>query len=196
MTTGSVEGRVVTVPNLLSLARLATVPVFVWLFVSGRENAAVVLYGVGALSDFFDGFLARRLGAVTTLGKLLDPLADRVFIVALCIALLARGVLAPWLAGAIVARDVVLLALWPLLERRGVERIPVNIAGKAATAALLFGLTWLALSQTTFGWATIGETVGSAAVGVGAALYWAAALLYAREAAGRWRETRVREPLA
>ncbi|HEX2235920.1 MAG TPA: CDP-alcohol phosphatidyltransferase family protein [Actinomycetota bacterium] len=196
MTTGSAEGRVLTVPNALSLARLATVPVFVWLFVSGRENAAVVVYGIGAVSDFFDGYLARRMGAVTTLGKLLDPLADRVLIVALCIALLARGVLSPWLAGAIVGRDLILLSLWPVLERRGVERIPVNLAGKAATAALLFGLTWLALSQTSFGWATIGDRVGSVAVGVGAALYWAAALLYARQASGRWRETRVREPLA
>src|SRR5919106_1769508 len=88
------QGRLLTIPNLLSFGRLATVPVFVWLFVSGRENAAVIVYAVAAWTDFFDGFIARRTHSVTELGKLLDPLADRVFIVALALALVARGTLA------------------------------------------------------------------------------------------------------
>src|ERR671918_764728 len=88
------DGRLLTIPNLLSFGRLATVPVFVWLFVSGREDAAVILYAVAAWTDFFDGFIARRTHSVTELGKLLDPLADRVFIVALALALVARGTLA------------------------------------------------------------------------------------------------------
>ena len=105
-----VTSRILTIPNLLSLARLATVPVFVWLFVTDRTNAAVTLYAIAAWTDFFDGYLARRLNEVSELGKLLDPLADRVFIVALAVALVANDVLPLWLAIAIIARDVVILS--------------------------------------------------------------------------------------
>jgi cardiolipin synthase len=176
-----------TVPNLLSLGRLASVPVFLWLFVTDRENAAVILYAVGAWTDFFDGYIARRFGQVSELGKLLDPLADRVFIVALAVALVARDVL-PWgLAVAVIGRDVLLLSAFPLLERRKVERISVNFVGKTATAALLVGLTWLAFSQTTFADEVFVEVVGMVFVGAGAVLYWVAAGMYARDAMRRLR---------
>ena len=179
------DRRVLTLPNVLSAVRLASVPVFLWLFLTERENAAVVIYGAGALSDFFDGYIARRTGSVTELGKLLDPLADRVFIVALAIALVARRSL-PWpLALAVLARDLLVLSLFPLLERRGVERIQVNFVGKCATAALLTGLTWLALTETTFTWVDLGRGPGIALIGIGAVLYWVAAFLYAREARER-----------
>src|SRR5918999_4865264 len=68
-------GRLATIPNLLSALRLASVPVFIGLFVSGHEEAAVILYAVGAWTDFFDGYIARHTGQVTEIGKLLDPLA-------------------------------------------------------------------------------------------------------------------------
>jgi len=187
MPTGS---GIYTVPNLLSLARIAAVPVFVWLFLTDREDAAVLVYAGGALTDFFDGFIARRTGSVTKLGQLLDPLADRVFIVALAIALVARDVLAWWLAVVIVVRDVLILALFPALERRGIERIQVNFVGKTATAALLFGLTWLAFSQTSFFVADAGSAVGNAFTGLGAALYWVAAWQYGREALQKLRASR------
>ncbi len=179
--------RVLTIPNVLSLLRLATVPVFIWLFLNDRENAAVILYGAGAWTDFLDGVIARRFGQVSALGKLLDPLADRVFIIAMAVALVARGTM-PWgLAVAVIARDLILLSLFPVLERRKIERIAVNRIGKTATAALLFGLTWLLLSETTFGWAQAGDDIGLPAVILGAALYWIAAAMYAREALAKLR---------
>lgn len=184
---GGATNRVVTLPNLISLVRLAAVPAFLWLFLSGNENAGVAVYAVGAWTDFFDGYLARRLGAVSELGKLLDPLADRVFIIALCIALVGRGVLSAWLALAIVARDILVLGFVPILERKRVERIAVNFVGKSATAALLFGLTALAWSETTFPGAGAGAAVGSGFTVVGAGLYWAAAAMYAAEARSRLR---------
>ena len=174
--------RVLTVPNLLSALRLASVPIFIWLFASGNENAAVILYGAGAWTDFFDGFIARRLGQVTELGKLLDPLADRVFIVALAIALVLRDVLPTWLFVTIVARDVVILVAFPLLEKRGVTRIRVNFTGKTATAALLFGLTCLAWSETTFPWQSYADEIGMGFTLMGAFLYWVAAAMYAGQA--------------
>ncbi len=184
-----VTNRVLTVPNVLSMIRLAIVPVFLYLFVTGRETAAVVLYGAGAWTDFFDGYLARRLGQVTELGKLLDPLADRVFIVALALALVAVDALPWWLAAAIVLRDVVLLGVWPLFERRGVGRIQVSFMGKTATASLLFGLTWLAVSETDFEWATFSAIVGMVFVVAGAILYYVSAGMYARDAYSRIKAT-------
>ncbi len=177
--------RIVTIPNIISVARLATVPVFLWLWFADARNAAVVVYAAGAWTDFLDGFIARRTGTVTELGKLLDPLADRVFIVALAVALVGDGTL-PWgLALAVVGRDVVILSLYPFVQRGSRPKIEVNFVGKTATAALFFGLTWLALSQTTFAVADIGDEVGIVFVALGAVLYWVAGAMYAREAFGR-----------
>ena len=179
--------RIMTIPNMISFARLASVPVFVWLFVSDRENAGWLLYAVGAWSDFFDGYIARRTNQVSELGKILDPVADRVLIVALVIALVARDAL-PWpLALIVVLRDVLIVAAAPLLEKRGMERLSVNFVGKSATAALLFGLSLLAYAETTFPWARFGDDIGLWFVILGAVLYWAAALLYAQEALRRLR---------
>lgn len=182
--------RVLTLPNVISLARLASVPLFVWLFVSGRENLAVTIYAVGALTDFFDGYIARRTNSVSELGKLLDPLADRIFIVALAVALVARHALPLWLAVIVIARDLLLVSLFPLLDRRGIERIRVNLVGKSATAALLFGLTWLAISETSFFLADIGDEVGLAMTSLGALLYWVATFMYAQQARARLRDLR------
>ena len=179
---GLTSNRVLTVPNLLSGLRLASVPVFLYLFVTGREGAAVLLYGVGAWTDFFDGMIARRLGQVSELGKLLDPLADRVFIVALVVALVVEDALPWFIAGAIVARDLILLGVWPLFERRGVGRIPVNFAGKTATALLLFGLTWMAVGETDIALAGVADEIGLVFVAGGTVLYYVSAGMYAREA--------------
>ncbi|MCA1706746.1 MAG: CDP-alcohol phosphatidyltransferase family protein [Actinobacteria bacterium] len=179
---GSDPRRILTIPNALSLLRLSTVPFFVWLFTSGHEETAVIVYGAGAWTDFFDGWIARRTDCVTELGKLLDPLADRIFIIALAVALVERGSLPLWLALVIVVRDVLLLTAFPLLEKRAVPRVRVNFTGKTATASLLFGLTCLAWSETSFTGAGVGEWLGMTFVGVGAVLYWTAAAMYARQA--------------
>lgn len=171
---------ILTIPNVISFARLATVPFFLWLWFAGSREVAVVVYAIGAWTDFLDGFIARRTDSVSELGKLLDPLADRVFIVALAIALVGGGTLPWWLAVAVIGRDVVILSLYPLVQKRGVPKIAVNFVGKSATAALLFGLTLLALSETEFGWADVGDEVGIAFVTFGAVLYWVAGAMYAR----------------
>ena len=175
-------GRTFTIPNILSFLRLASVPVFVVLFVGGRTDAAVVVYAVGAWSDFFDGWIARRFDQVTDLGKLLDPLADRVFIAALVIALVASDILPLWVALAIIGRDLLILGLYPLVHRGAVKKIRVNFVGKCATAALLSGLTSLAIVETSLDWGRWFELPGRILVGVGAVLYWVSGAMYAREA--------------
>jgi cardiolipin synthase len=100
---------------------------------------------------------------------------------ALALALVVRGALPAWLAIAVIARDVLVLTLWPLIERRGLRRISVNLVGKSATALLLVGLTALALSETTLDPGQPLPGFGLAATLAGAVAYWAAAALYARE---------------
>jgi cardiolipin synthase len=174
-----------TIPNVLSILRLMSVPVFVWLFTSGHEMAAVYVYGTAAFTDFVDGYIARGLNQVTHLGKLLDPLADRVFVIALAVALVVHGTLFWGLGLAVVGRDLLVLLMFPLLERKGMQRIPVNVAGKAATAWLLFGLSWLALSATGVDWAV--AVVGRSFVIAGAIAYWLAGILYVKEMRVRLR---------
>lgn len=186
--------RLLTVPNLISFVRLATVPLFVWLFVSGRENAAVILYAVGASSDFLDGYIARKTDSVTELGKLLDPLADRIFIAALVIALVVRETMPWWVAIVIVGRDLLVLSLFPYLERRKIQRIAVNRVGKTATAALFTGLTMLAVSETTLPGAGSLAGTGLVVALVGAALYWAAGYFYAREALAKLQDLKAGGP--
>jgi cardiolipin synthase (CMP-forming) len=184
------DNRWLTVPNLLSLGRLATVPVFVWLFVTNREDLAVVIYGLAAFTDFFDGYVARRTDTITELGRVLDPLADRVFIGALAVALVARGLLPPLLAGAVLVRDVVVVGAFLLLERRDEPRLRVNRVGKTATALLLAGLSFLALAATSVIDSALLRTGGLALSVSGAILYWVAAAIYAEKVRVQKRATR------
>ena len=174
--------RILSIPNVISFLRLATVPVFIWLFVADHTNAAVVLYAIGAWTDFLDGYLARRLNAVTDLGKLLDPLADRIFIIALAVALVWTDALPLWLALAIVGRDLLLVAAFPFVDKRAASRIPVTFLGKTATAALLAGLTLMAYAETTFPAISGIDEAGLGFVLFGAVLYWITAFQYAVQA--------------
>ena len=186
------EQRWLTVPNALSALRLATVPVFVGLFIAGHTNPAVIIYGCAAWTDFFDGVIARRLNQVTELGKLLDPLADRIFILALAVMLVARGTLVWWLAAIIIGRDVLVLAIYPIIARRGLEPIPVNLVGKSATALLLFGLTWLAVSATSVSWHQAAHDIGFVLVIVGTGLYMAATFMYGKQLVRQLRSEEAR----
>lgn len=180
MVDGPVSNRVLTVPNLISAARLALVPIFVWAFLTGKDPAAFTLLVVVGATDWVDGFVARRTGQVSVLGKLLDPLADRIAIVAALLAFAFRGTI-PWLLAAVILlRDLIVAIVFPALEARGFPRIPVNRTGKAGTAALFTGMGFLA------GGLIVPESMSSAvrAAGlgllvVGATLYWVAAGFYA-----------------
>src|SRR3954452_10143320 len=112
--------RVWTVPNLLSLLRLLGVPLFLWLALDpeadGWAFAVLIFAGV---SDYADGLIARRFNQSSRLGALLDPAADRLYIVATIVALTVRGVLPVWFAMVIPPRDVALLATVPFLRRLG-----------------------------------------------------------------------------
>ncbi len=172
--------RVWTVPNLLSALRLAGVPVFLWL-VLGPERDALAL-GVLLLSgitDWLDGALARRWNQQSALGEILDPVADRLYILAVIVGLALRDVIPWWVAIVLPARDLFLWCLVPLLRTRGYSALPVHFLGKAATFNLLYAFPLLLLGDGEGMLATLAEVFGWAFAFWGIALYWWVGALYA-----------------
>jgi cardiolipin synthase (CMP-forming) len=173
---------VLTVPNAISFARLLLMPVCAWLLATGRYGTGLWLTALVGSTDWVDGWLARRTGQVSRLGQLLDPLADRLLIASVAVALVARGVL-PWPAVALlVVRDVLLLVGFPLLLRRGVRPPDVVWVGKAATFDLLFALPILVVGATSLAVAPAAHLVGLALLWVGVILYYVAGVVYVRMA--------------
>ncbi|MFT4126449.1 MAG: CDP-alcohol phosphatidyltransferase family protein [Gordonia sp. (in: high G+C Gram-positive bacteria)] len=141
---GAASDRVLTVPNALSVLRLALVPVFVWVLLVAEANAwAFAILMISGVTDWLDGKLARLLRQSSRLGALLDPAADRLYIVVIPICFGLRDFIPWWLIGVIVARDVLLFATAPLLRSRGILALPVLYIGKAATFALMSAFPWL-----------------------------------------------------
>lgn len=171
-----------TVPNALSLGRLVGIAVFLWLVLVERADvwAFLVLVIAGA-SDWFDGYLARRLQQTSRLGELLDPLVDRLYILATLLGLALRDIIGWWLVGLLVGRDLMLLVLMPLLRRSGRVALPVTYVGKAGTFALLWGFPVLLLGSLPGAWGTVISALGWAFALWGTFLYWWAGLRYAHQ---------------
>lgn len=174
------EDRVLTVPNALSFVRLLLVPVFLWLVLGPEwDELALLVLIVSGITDYLDGKLARSLGQTSKIGAILDPVADRLYILAVVVGLGLREIIPWWLVVAIPLRDVFLFSLVPFLRTRGFSSLPVHFLGKAATAGLLYAFPLLLLGDgagtvadlaNVFGW-------GFAIWGVG--LYWWGGVLYA-----------------
>lgn len=177
----ALSSRVWTVPNVISMLRLALVPVFAWLILTEQDVAAVVVLIVAGASDWFDGVIARRFDQMSRLGQLLDPAADRLYILVTLIGLGSRGFVPWWLVAVIVGRDVLLTALLPALRRRGLAPLQVHVAGKAGTFALIYSFPLLLLAHLggTLGYLSL--VVGWAAALWGIALYWLSAGIYIRQ---------------
>ncbi len=178
---GSGTSRVLTVPNLLSVARLALVPVFLWLLLNGDDVLALVVLAVATFTDLLDGYIARRFDQITRLGQLLDPAADRLFMLACLLGLAAREILPWWLALLIVARDVFLIVVGVVLVNHGYGPLPVHRLGKIATFCLFYSLPMIVLGQALPVVAPFTDPVGWAFALWGAFLYWWAGILYARQ---------------
>lgn len=180
----------VTVPNALSLVRLLLIPVFLVLLVTEQYLWALVTLVVSSVTDFVDGYVARRFHQVSRLGQLLDPAADRLFIFSTLIGLAVRGFLPWWLVGVIVARDVLLLVLGVILAQHRFGPLPVHHLGKMGTFLLLVAMPVLVLGAAfpqIVAWA---EPVGWAVALWGVFLYWWAGILYAVQTGRLIRETK------
>jgi len=188
---GEIGSEVWTIPNILSMLRLALVPVFLVYLVLGDYIVALVVLVVASLTDLLDGFLARRLGQITRLGQLLDPAADRLYIFAALVGLAAQQLVPWWIVVIIVARDVFLLALGVVLANYGFGPLPVHQLGKVATFALFFGLPVIMLGLAFPPIEPVSEPIGWAITLWGAFLYWWAGIIYAIETSRVIRVPRV-----
>ncbi|HEY6798295.1 MAG TPA: CDP-alcohol phosphatidyltransferase family protein [Kineosporiaceae bacterium] len=176
-----VVDRVLTIPNALSLLRLLLVPAFFWLILSGRNGWALAALATSGISDYLDGTLARRWGQVSRVGQLLDPAADRLYIVSTLLGLALQHVIPWWLVVVLVGRDVLMALTIPVLARHGYGPLPVHFLGKAATFNLLYAFPLLLLAQVGGGVGGVVRPVAWAFAWWGTALYWWAGWLYARQ---------------
>ena len=177
---GRRSSQVWTVPNLLSALRLLGVPVFLWLVLGPEEDTiALVVLMLSGVTDYLDGYLARRLQQTSRLGEILDPVADRLYILAVVIGLAFRDIIPWWMAIALPARDAFLWCLVPFLRTRGYSALPVHYLGKAATFNLLYAFPLLLLGDGDVVFAELARVFGWAFAIWGIGLYWWAGLLYA-----------------
>lgn len=175
--------RTFTVPNLLSMARLLGVPVFLWLIlVPEADGWAVLLLLVAGATDWLDGYLARKWNQISRLGQLLDPIADRLYILATLIGLLLRDIIPWWLVALLISRDVLMAAVLAVLKRQGITGLPVHFIGKAATFNLLYAFPLLLLGDGPGTVALVCKVAGWAFAIWGTALYWWGAVLYIEQA--------------
>ena len=171
--------RVWTVPNVISLLRLLGVPVFLWLALGPKADWwAFAVLAFAGLSDYADGKIARRFNQSSRLGALLDPAADRLYILATIIALTVRDIVPVWLAVAIPARDVLLAFTLPVLRRHGYGPLPVHFLGKAATMCLLYAFPLLLLADHSGAVGDVAKPFAWAFTVWGVGLYWWAGWLY------------------
>ena len=174
--------RILTIPNLISFARLLGVPVFLWLVLGVQTQAgdwwAVGLLVAAGFSDWLDGKIARALHQQTRLGQLLDPAADRLYIVATVIALGVRSIIPWWLVAVLGLRELVMAVVLAVLRRRGWGALQVSFVGKTATLCLLYAFPLLFLGSHVASYAETAKVAGWSFAIWGGALYWCSALLY------------------
>ncbi len=172
--------RVWTLPNLISALRLAGVPLFLWLVLGPEEDGwALVVLMVAGVTDFLDGWLARKLNQQSVVGQILDPVADRLYILAVVLGLALREIIPWWMAVSLPLRDLLMWGLVPLLRTRGYSALPVHFLGKAATFNLLYAFPLLLLGDGEGVVATLAQVFGWAFALWGIGLYWWAGVLYA-----------------
>lgn len=182
-----VSNRVWTIPNALSFLRLVLVPVFAVLIVTGYDGWALVVLAVSGASDYLDGNLARRWNQVTRLGQVLDPFADRLYILTTLLGLAYRGLIPWWLVIVLVARDLTMVATLPVLARLGHSALPVHFLGKAGTFCLLYAFPLLLLGELSSTLSLVAGALGWAFALWGAGLYWWAGILYVQQVVQLWR---------
>jgi cardiolipin synthase (CMP-forming) len=189
---GSLD-RVATLPNLLSLLRILLIPVFVLLLLGdGTEAAGLALLAAVVATDWVDGYIARHTGQVSNVGKILDPVADRLALIAALVALVVRDAFPLWAALLVIARDVVILLAGVVLLVRYRIRLDVRWVGKAGTFGLMCAIPLVAWGNfglvfhdfaLAFGWLVFVPAI---------ALYYLAAVLYGVDVVRALRATRPR----
>jgi cardiolipin synthase len=172
--------RVLTIPNLLSAIRLVLMPVFLYLLlVAHAYGWAVAIMMFSGFSDWADGKIARLVDNQSSrLGELLDPLVDRIYMLAVPLGLGIAGVVPWWLVGTLFGRDALLAATLPIVRARGLTALPVTYIGKAATFALMSGFPLVLLGQWDALWSRVIGAIGWGFLIWGLGMYLWSAVLY------------------
>lgn len=190
MTTAEVSNRIWTVPNALSLLRLLGVPLFFWLILAEYDWWALAVLMIAGFTDYLDGKLARMLGQTSKLGQMLDPAADRLYILATIFALAMRDIIPWWLVWILLARELFILCLGPILQRHRLPLPPVSFIGKSATFNLIYAFPLVLLGEQAGAVGDVARPLGWAFVWWGTALYWVAGIMYAVQVRQMVRDSR------
>src|SRR5690349_20985423 len=175
----TVSDRIWTIPNVISFVRLLGVPLFLYLLLGPHHDvAAVIVLTLGGTTDWVDGYVARRMNSVSRLGELLDPFADRLYILATLIGCTLREVVPLWLTVALLLREAVLAVALLVLRRHGYGPPPVHYVGKTGTFLLLGAFPVLLLAEAVPSAGPVAGPIGWALAWWALGLYWAAAALY------------------
>jgi cardiolipin synthase len=182
---------VLTLPNVITLARLACLPVFLWLLF-GKEDraAAAALLAVLGITDWVDGYLARHMGQVSELGKILDPVADRLLFFVGAGGILIDGSVPAWFAVTVLVRETLVGGATIVLAMLGARRIDVTWFGKAGTFGLMVAFPLFLASHSDLSWADTAGVLAWVAGIPGLALSLYAAVLYVPIARRALREGR------
>jgi cardiolipin synthase len=173
------ESRILTLPNLITIVRLSCLPVFLWLLFS-RDNRAAAAWLLAALgiTDWVDGYLARHMHQVSELGKILDPVADRLLFIVGAGGILVDGSVPVWFAMVVLVRETLVGGATLVLAAMGARRIDVTWFGKAGTFCLMIAFPLFLASHSTLGWADTAGVLAWLAGIPGLALSIYAAVLY------------------
>jgi cardiolipin synthase len=171
--------RILTIPNVITVVRLCLLPVFLWLLFAkdDRANAAWLLAALGT-TDFLDGYIARHFHQVSELGKVLDPVADRLLLFVGVGGILIDGAVPTWFAVAVLVREALVTGATLGLAALGARRIDVTWFGKAGTFWLMIAFPLFLAAESTLGWRDEAQTLAWIAGVPGLVLSWYAAALY------------------
>ena len=173
------DSRIVTLPNLVTLLRLSCLPVFLWLlFVDENRAAAAWLLAALGATDWVDGYLARHMHQVSELGKILDPVADRLLFLVGAGGILVDGSVPAWFAVIVLVREILVGGATLVLAALGARRIDVTWYGKAGTFLLMIAFPLFLASHSTLGWADTAAVLAWLAGIPGLVLSLYAAALY------------------
>ncbi len=172
--------RLLTVPNVLTLLRLAGIPLFLWLLLGPQYDLlAVLVLALSGITDWLDGKLARVLNQSSRLGAVLDPAIDRLYTLSTLLAFGVRDILPWWVVAVLIGRDLVLALTLPVLRHHGYGPLPVHYLGKAATLCLLYAFPFLLLADNVQGWLqAVAQAFAVAFTVWGGALYLWSGVLY------------------
>jgi cardiolipin synthase len=176
---GEGEDRILTIPNVITVVRLCLMPVFLWLLF-GREDRATAAWLLAALgtTDFLDGYIARHFHQVSNIGKILDPVADRLLFVLGVGGIVVDGSVPAWVAVAALVREALVGGATLALAALGVRRIDVTWFGKAYTLLLMISFPLFLASHSTLGWHDGARTAAWLFGIPGLVLAWYSAALY------------------